>query len=146
MPYVRGADLEGEGPPAVSVNRSAGVESDRGAEVAETPFGLPRGVVPTEDVHPVLSGGALAGAGHGAAAARGRYGDRRVEPGGVGCGPRVRGVVADRAQGAHDGGAPVVAGAGADDPAGIDEPRFRSVRWILDGIEWKRSDPWLRCV
>jgi transposase len=26
---------------------------------------------------------------------------------------------------------------------GIDETRFRSVRWILDGILWKRSDPWL---
>jgi transposase len=26
---------------------------------------------------------------------------------------------------------------------GIDETRFRSVRWILDGIAWKRSDPWL---
>jgi transposase len=26
---------------------------------------------------------------------------------------------------------------------GIDETRFRSVRWILDGISWKRSDPWL---
>jgi transposase len=28
----------------------------------------------------------------------------------------------------------------ADEPAG---DRFRSVRWILDGITWKRSDPWL---
>ena len=26
---------------------------------------------------------------------------------------------------------------------GIDETRFGSVRWILDGIVWKRSDPWL---
>jgi transposase len=26
---------------------------------------------------------------------------------------------------------------------GIDETRFRSVRWISDGIVWKRSDPWL---
>jgi transposase len=26
---------------------------------------------------------------------------------------------------------------------GIDETRFRSVRWLLDGITWKRSDPWL---
>jgi transposase len=26
---------------------------------------------------------------------------------------------------------------------GIDETRFRSVRWILDGITWQRSDPWL---
>ena len=26
---------------------------------------------------------------------------------------------------------------------GIDETRFRSVRWRLDGITWKRSDPWL---
>ena len=26
---------------------------------------------------------------------------------------------------------------------GIDETRFRSVRWVLDGITWKRSDPWL---
>lgn len=26
---------------------------------------------------------------------------------------------------------------------GIDEIRFRSVRWILDGVTWKRSDPWL---
>lgn len=26
---------------------------------------------------------------------------------------------------------------------GIDETRFGSVRWILDGITWKRSDPWL---
>jgi transposase len=26
---------------------------------------------------------------------------------------------------------------------GIDETRFRSVRWILEGITWKRSDPWL---
>ena len=26
---------------------------------------------------------------------------------------------------------------------GIDEIRFRSVRWILEGITWKRSDPWL---
>ena len=26
---------------------------------------------------------------------------------------------------------------------GIDETRFRSVRWVLDGIVWKRSDPWL---
>ena len=28
---------------------------------------------------------------------------------------------------------------------GIDETRFRSVRWVLDGITWKRSDPWLTC-
>src|SRR6478672_4379865 len=26
---------------------------------------------------------------------------------------------------------------------GIDETRFRSVRWILDEAGWKRSDPWL---
>ena len=26
---------------------------------------------------------------------------------------------------------------------GIDETRFRSVRWILDGITWRRSDSWL---
>ena len=26
---------------------------------------------------------------------------------------------------------------------GIDETRFRSVRWILDDITWKRSNPWL---
>ncbi|HKF88471.1 MAG TPA: ISL3 family transposase [Propionibacteriaceae bacterium] len=26
---------------------------------------------------------------------------------------------------------------------GIDETRFQSVRWILDGVTWKRSDPWL---
>jgi len=26
---------------------------------------------------------------------------------------------------------------------GIDETRFRSVRWILDGVIWNRSDPWL---
>jgi transposase len=26
---------------------------------------------------------------------------------------------------------------------GIDETRFRSVRWILNEITWKRSDPWL---
>jgi transposase len=26
---------------------------------------------------------------------------------------------------------------------GIDETRFRSVRWILDGVMWRRSDPWL---
>ena len=26
---------------------------------------------------------------------------------------------------------------------GIDETRFRTVRWVLDGISWKRSDPWL---
>jgi transposase len=26
---------------------------------------------------------------------------------------------------------------------GIDETRFGSVRWIVDGITWKRSDPWL---
>jgi transposase len=26
---------------------------------------------------------------------------------------------------------------------GIDETRFRSVRWILDGVAWRRSDPWL---
>ena len=25
----------------------------------------------------------------------------------------------------------------------IDETRFRSVRWILDGVSWKRSGPWL---
>jgi transposase len=26
---------------------------------------------------------------------------------------------------------------------GIDETRFRSVRWIVEGITWKLSDPWL---
>ncbi len=26
---------------------------------------------------------------------------------------------------------------------GIDETRFRSVRWILEGVTWKGSDPWL---
>ena len=26
---------------------------------------------------------------------------------------------------------------------GIDETRFGSVRWILDGITWRRSDPWM---
>jgi hypothetical protein len=51
--------------------------------------------------------------------------------------------VADRAQGAGGRGHEVVAGAAANEPAGIDETRFRSVRWILDGITWKRSDPWL---
>lgn len=27
---------------------------------------------------------------------------------------------------------------------GIDETRFGSVRWLLDGVTWKRSNPWLR--
>jgi transposase len=26
---------------------------------------------------------------------------------------------------------------------GIDETRFRSVRWVLEGVSWKRSHPWL---
>jgi hypothetical protein len=26
---------------------------------------------------------------------------------------------------------------------GIDETRFRSVRWLLKGITWRRSDPWM---
>ena len=26
---------------------------------------------------------------------------------------------------------------------GIDETRFRSVRWLLDGVTWRRSDPWM---
>ncbi len=25
---------------------------------------------------------------------------------------------------------------------GNNETRFRSVRWVLDGITWKRPDPW----
>jgi hypothetical protein len=50
--------------------------------------------------------------------------------------------VADRAQGAGCGGGEVAAGAGADRPVG-DETRFSSVRWFLDGIAWRRSDPWL---
>ena len=26
---------------------------------------------------------------------------------------------------------------------GIDETQLGSVRWILDGISWRRSDPWM---
>ena len=52
--------------------------------------------------------------------------------------------MADRAQGAGRGGGPLAARARARRRVlGIDETRFRSVRWILDGITWKRSDPWL---
>ena len=67
-----------------------------------------------------------------------------AEPGRLRGRRRVRRVVADRAQGADRGGRAVAAGAGSrPSRLGIDETRFRSVRWILDGITWKRSDPWL---
>ena len=69
--------------------------------------------------------------------------DRQRESGRLRSRRRVRGVVADRAQGAGGRGHKVAAGAAADSRLGIDETRFRSVRWILDGITWKRSDPWL---
>jgi transposase len=51
--------------------------------------------------------------------------------------------VADGAPGTGRSGRRLAAEPGADEPPGIDETRFRSVRWILDGITRKRSDPWL---
>ena len=101
-------------------------------------------VVSAQDVHPDIGCGAVACPSHRAAAASGGDGDRIEQPGRLRCGPRVRRVVADRAQGAGRRGGP--SGCPNREPTsrlGIDETRFRSVRWILDGITWRRSDPWL---
>ena len=77
-----------------------------------------RGAVSAQDVHSGLGGGAAAGAGDRAAAAAGGDGDRVGQPGRLGGRRRVRGVLADRAQGAGRGGGEVAAGAGADEQAG----------------------------
>jgi hypothetical protein len=116
----------------------------RGAVVAKAPPDLCRGVVSTQDVHPGLSGGAAAGADHRAAAAAGGEGE-------IASGNRAVSEVAGEYgvswPTAHK--ALVVAAAKwlPEPPPtprlGIDETRFGSVRWILDGITWKRSDPWL---
>ena len=56
---------------------------------------------------------------------------------------RARRVVADRAQGAGRRRGPVAPEPEPSALLGIDETRFGSVRWILDGITWRRSDPWM---
>ena len=80
---------------------------------------------------------------HRTAPRQARVGDRRQQPAGVRRGRRVRRVMADRPQSARRGGGAVVAEPEPTSRLGIDETRFRSVRWWLDGITWKRSNPWL---
>jgi transposase len=111
--------------------------------VAEASAGLWRAVVSAEVVHSDLGRGAAAGAGHRAAAAPGRDRDR-VEQSAVSDVAAEYGVSWPTAHKA------LVAAAvrWLPEPAptsrlGIDETRFRSVRWILDGVAWIRSDPWL---
>ena len=120
------------------------VGSERPAVVAQAPADLQRGTVSAADIHPDVGGGAGAGSGDRAAAGASGEGDRGEQPGGLGGRRRVRGVVADRASRRWSSRPP--RWLPEPEPTtrlGIDETRFRSVRWILDGITWRRSDPWL---
>ena len=102
-----------------------------------------RGVVSAALVHPAQRGGPAP-----------RPGDRAApEPGGeaIAAGNRaVSEVAAEYGVSWPTAHQALVAAAARWLPApapttrlGIDETRFRSVRWLLDGITWKRSDPWL---
>jgi hypothetical protein len=104
--------------PVMRLKESARVWSNRRAVVAEASAGLCRAVVSAEVVHPDVGRGAAAGAGYRAAAAAGRDRDRVEQSGRLRRRCRVRGVVADRAQGAGRGGREMAAGAGADNSVG----------------------------
>jgi transposase len=140
---VRSVQRHGEGSAGDAAEGSPGLWADGGAVVAETSSDLWGGAVPTQVVHPGLGGGPAAGTDHRAAAAAGGEGDRIGQPGRLRSRRRVRRVVADRAQGAGGRGHEWLPELPPTPRLGIDETRFRSVRWILDGITWKRSDPWL---
>ena len=141
MSRVRGVQRHGEGSAGDAAEGSAGVGADRGAVVAETPAGLWRGAVSTQDVHPGLGGGAAAG----------RVTERlrqRVAKAIASSNRAVSDVAGEYGVSwptAHK--ALVVAAARwLPEPAptsrlGIDETRFRSVRWILgrDHLEAVRS-------
>ena len=81
--------------------------------------------------------------GHVVSSVRARNSSKKWQPIGRRCRRRVRGVVADRAQGPGRGGGPLTTRARSHGGAGSMRPGFRSVRWILDGITWRRSDPWM---
>jgi hypothetical protein len=103
--------------------------------VAQTPLSLRRGSVPAPVVHPDRGGGAAARPAYRTAPGQARIRDCRQQPIGRRCRRRVWGVIAAAAHWLPE-----------PEPAavlGIDETRFRSVRWILDGITWRRSDPWM---
>ncbi len=122
VPGVRGVVGPGPGPAVVSGQGSSGVGAAGGAVVAETPSGLSGGVVPAALVHADQRRDPAAGSGDraapGAGCARASESDRRQQPGGCRGGAGVRGVVADRAQGAGRGSGPLAAGAGADEQVG----------------------------
>jgi hypothetical protein len=97
--------------------------------------------VPAPVVHPDRGGGAAAWPPHRTAPGQARIRDRWQQPIGRRCRRRVR---APRPT-AHKA---LVAAAAhwlpEPEPTavlGIDETRFGSVRWLLDGITWRRSEP-----
>ena len=143
VPGVWGADIGGEGTPSRPAQRPARLGAAGRAVVAQASAGVPGDAVSAAIVHPDLYCGAAAWPGHRTAPRSGGDGDRVVEPGRVRRRRRVRRVLADRAPGADRRGGPLATRAGPTRVLGIDETRFRTVRWILDGISWKRSDPWL---
>ena len=104
--------------PLVRVKDLPGVRAAGGAVVAQTPLGAGRSLCPRRSFTQTCE----------AVRPRGRVTERLRDQlasaiagsnrAGRRCGRRVRGVVADRAQGAGRGGGPLAAGAGADEPAG----------------------------
>ena len=143
MPNLRGAVVGGQGPSVKTDQGPAGVWSDRAAVVAQTPPRVRRGSVSAAVVHPDRGRGPSAWAGHRAASDKvasaiatsnrsvadvaGEYG--------VSWPTAHRALVAAAARWLPE-----------PEPTrvlGIDETRFRSVRWLLDGLTWRRSDPWL---
>jgi transposase len=143
MPDLRGAVLGGEGPAGDAGQRPAGVWSEGAAVVAQTPPAVRRAIVSAAVVHPDRGSGAAAGpvterlrakVASAIATSNRSVTDVATEYG-ISWPTAHRALVAAAARWLPEPEPTTV--------LGIDETRFRSVRWILDGITWKRSDPWL---
>ena len=144
VPGVRGDHRPGEGPAVAADQGPAGQRPADGAVVAETPAFRVR-----EVLCPRRSFTQSSRAIRPRARLTERLRDKLAHA--IAAGNRAVSEVADEFEVSWPTAHKALVAAAArwlPEPAptsrlGIDETRFRSVRWMLDGIIWKRSDPWL---
>ena len=141
---MRRAELGGEGSAADAGEGSAGLRADRGAVVAQSvDCGAVSGCVrDARSPRPLRRSGP-----------RGRVTERlrdKIAPAIAGSNRSVADVAAEHGVSWPTAHKALVAAAAwwlpEPEPSavlGVDETRFGSVRWILDGITWRRSDPWM---